>query len=489
MGSCTNYSSCFEDCYGLQNIKLTSWTSTATGITLNNFITNCRTLSSFIFPATATVGTTFSFSTSSGLFSACYSIPSIVYPEYFGGAAVTSVTAGFFSVNSLNNCTKIVYPTTVIIPGGTSFSITDNQVLTSVTMPTSVTGCTTIGSITNNPRLTSITLPATVNNPIIFPTMSSNFGLQSLTIPSGWTLTGTMSDKLALCYSLQSVTFPASINSVTSWVGLFQNCANLTTVTMPTSMTGITSLNTTFSGCKKLTSITFPATMNTCSSLDQTFGGCTSLLSVTLPTSMTNLATVSRCFQNCASIKDITLPATVKNTMTLYQAFINCSSLITITLPNTQLISMVDPDLTGLFQNCPNLTTITNMDKIGNPSATGAQHDVSSFLTLSPQLTSTVDLYPRLRDLKINGTVTYRSKMSAVRLRNIGASQWGGSSPQIDVSYTDMSTAQLNTLFADMAAQPVVVSKTINITSATGAAGLSAGDRLVITSRGWTITG
>ena len=40
-----------------------------------------------------------------------------------------------------------------------------------------------------------------------------------------------------------------------------------------------------------------------------------------------------------------------------------------------------------------------------------------------------------------------------------------------------------------MAAQGNVVSKTINITSATGAAGLTAGDRLVITSKGWTITG
>jgi hypothetical protein len=47
----------------------------------------------------------------------------------------------------------------------------------------------------------------------------------------------------------------------------------------------------------------------------------------------------------------------------------------------------------------------------------------------------------------------------------------------------------LNTLFADIAAQGSVVSKTINITGAVGAAGLSAADRLVLTSRGWTITG
>jgi hypothetical protein len=52
-----------------------------------------------------------------------------------------------------------------------------------------------------------------------------------------------------------------------------------------------------------------------------------------------------------------------------------------------------------------------------------------------------------------------------------------------------MSTAQLVQLFNDMAAQGAVVSKTINITSATGAAGLTAANRLIITALGWTITG
>jgi hypothetical protein len=52
-----------------------------------------------------------------------------------------------------------------------------------------------------------------------------------------------------------------------------------------------------------------------------------------------------------------------------------------------------------------------------------------------------------------------------------------------------MSTAQLIQLFNDMAAQGAVTSKTINITTATGTSGLTASDRLIITSQGWTITG
>jgi hypothetical protein len=76
-----------------------------------------------------------------------------------------------------------------------------------------------------------------------------------------------------------------------------------------------------------------------------------------------------------------------------------------------------------------------------------------------------------------------------VRLLNTGAGQWTGTSPQINVSYTNMSTAQLVQLFNDMAAQGTVVSKTINITGATGTAGLTPADRLIVTSKGWTITG
>jgi hypothetical protein len=52
-----------------------------------------------------------------------------------------------------------------------------------------------------------------------------------------------------------------------------------------------------------------------------------------------------------------------------------------------------------------------------------------------------------------------------------------------------MSTAQIVQLFNDMAAQPAVSGKTINITSATGAAGLTLANRQIIISRGWTITG
>ena len=92
--------------------------------------------------------------------------------------------------------------------------------------------------------------------------------------------------------------------------------------------------------------------------------------------------------------------------------------------------------------------------------------------------------------LALNGVASNAiTNVQAVRLLNTSAGQWTGGSPQINVSYTNMSTANLVQLFNDMAAQGNVVSKTINITGAVGAAGLTPTDRLIVTSRGWTITG
>jgi hypothetical protein len=52
-----------------------------------------------------------------------------------------------------------------------------------------------------------------------------------------------------------------------------------------------------------------------------------------------------------------------------------------------------------------------------------------------------------------------------------------------------MSTVNLIQLFNDIAAQGTVVSKQIDITGSTGAAGLTTTNRQIITTKGWIITG
>jgi hypothetical protein len=92
-------------------------------------------------------------------------------------------------------------------------------------------------------------------------------------------------------------------------------------------------------------------------------------------------------------------------------------------------------------------------------------------------------------DLYGNNTTNIPIALNSLRLTNASAGQWTAASPQIFIQFTNLSTAALNTLFADIAAQGNVVSKTIDITGTTGAAGLSLANRQVLTTRGWTITG
>ena len=185
------------------------------------------------------------------------------------------------------------------------------------------------------------------------------------------------------------------------------------------------------------------------------------------------------------------MPTSISATTLSYAGLAqNCSALETLTLPTTQTSSL--NDFGFVFNSCANLTIINNLDKVGSLTATplvvGTM--VSSTATYANRITSLSFNCPFSR-LTLNGgtTTTNFNKLNSLRLLNAGAGQWTGSSPQIDVSFCDLSTAALNTLFADIAAQGVVVSKTINITSCTGAAGLTAANRLVLTSRGWTITG
>ena len=180
------------------------------------------------------------------------------------------------------------------------------------------------------------------------------------------------------------------------------------------------------------------------------------------------------------------MPSTVSSSTTTYQNLANnCISLVTLILPTTQtsLITTIQ----SFVQLCGSLTTITNLNNIGSLTATPLV--LATTLTNNNLVTSLSFSCP-FTTLSVNGvSATNFSKLNSLRLLNVSTGQWTGTSPQINVSFTSLSTSALNILFADMAAQGTVTTKTINITSATGTAGLSAADRLVITSKGWTITG
>jgi hypothetical protein len=455
INNATSFGTAFGNCYSLEWVKFTSMPTVALSATFASAFLNCQNLQNVYFPATGSSAPTWDFSQ---CFSNCRQLKSVVFPS---GINVSAFTSTFASSSSLVSCV----------------------------LPTNVPSCTTFANLFQDCfALTNVTLPLTAASVVSLSNSFLNcYKLEKITIPSTLNI-GSLSQTFSGCASLKTVNWtPGAQNSMTSLVSAFASCRNLESITLPTSMNSCSNLGSTFSDCTMLKSVTFPASLNVCISISSLFNRCSSLTSVTMPTSMNACNSFTQAFQGCRSLTSITLPNTVSTATTSFSSTFNdCGSLKTVVLPGSaQLINVTSID--GIFSGCSNLVTITNFDKIGSLGATPLIGGSNNSLA---RLTSISFVGP-YSTLWLNGAPisTGRTDVQAVRLLNTSAGQWTGSSPQINVSYTNMSTANLVQLFTDMAAQGNVVSKTINITGATGAAGLTAADRLIVTSRGWTITG
>ena len=476
LNSCTTFASTFLNCRSLTNITIPStnacitWTSTFSGCTdllwcrITSFATSgtinltsawsgCTSMQWCWWPTTVTAGLAW---TTTSMFATCYALQSFTVPENWNGT-----TLGFDNCYGLTN---INFPTTSM------------SNLTSL----SFSGCS---------NLQEINLPTTVGSGIAL-VFTNCTALSSITVPSGYTL-GSLSSAFSGCTSLGSVTLPNNTqNSISSWASAFSGCTNLQTVVLPTVMTGTNSnFSSVFLNCSSLKSVTLPDCGTTgtlsCTSM---FSGCSSLQSITFLGSFGN-PTASNSgtsmFQNCVSLKSVTFPTNL-NMLTKTSMFSGCSSLQSVTL-GTSTASAAGTN-TSMFAGCPALTTINNTLNLGSTSVSFST-DYTTFMTGGTAQVTSLSLGQKISKLELQGTSTNRSRLNSLRLTNTNTGQWGGTSPQISVAYTDMSTANLVTLFNDLAAQGSVTSKTIDITSATGAAGLTAANRQIITNIGWTITG
>jgi hypothetical protein len=481
MNSLTSMNLSFFFCYNLRSVTIPSINSLNS---LSSTFQNCYQLEWVKFTSMPIVGSVSMTNT----FNTCYNLQTVYFPATGTATSSYNFTATFYNSKQLKN---IVFPSNINV---STFSQTfyDCSSLISCIFPTSISACTNFSNTFYNCiSLLKITLPTGA------PTAANNFDntfyscykLQEIIIPPGY-IFSSMNSTFVNCVSLKTFTWtPGVQNSLTSLLGAFFNCALLTSITMPTSMTALTStgLNSTFSACVSLLSITLPSTLNTVTTLGSTFNSCRSLTSVTLPTSMSACTSFSSTFTNCYLITSIILPNTVGAVTTFNSAFGQCNSLKTCILPGAAQLSLVN-DIYGMFAGCSDLVTLTNFDKIGSLTATpliaGSNITNNRF-----KGGSAISFSGPLSILQLNGTNT-KTDVQSVRLLNASAGQWTGSSPQINVSYTNMSTAQIVQLFTDMAAQGTQpTTKTINITSATGAAALTAADRLIVTSRNWTIIG
>jgi hypothetical protein len=481
----TTLSSTFQDCVSLSFIDLPSLTNC---VTWTAAFANCSALTSLEIKSLKPSST----HTFTSAFQNCTNLGYIKWPN-----TVTSVTLSL--TNAFINCTSLLTCNFPINANVSTFASTFQNCynLVSVVLPTNISSCTSMAAMFYECRaLRTITLPTTAPSATI--SMAQTFyGCQALdmvTIPSGYSAT-TLNETFRNCYNIENITFSGSQNSCTTLASMCDNARNLQTITMPTSLNACTSAVGTFLQCYTLKGpVVWPTTMSVLDSMQHVHYDNFALQSVTLPTSIrgNNANCFYQSFIRNQALTSITLPATITSGSTPtyfgYMFYIS-PNLRTITLPTTQStgVNFVE----NFFYNNYSLATINNTDKIGNNSTGSTTYLDASAMFSGAKQVSGLTFSCKFSKLVCNGTNTTsdQSRLSSLRLTNVGSGQWGGGSPQIDISYTQMSTSALNLLFGDMAAQGAVISKTINITSATGAAGLSAGDRLVITSLGWTITG
>lgn len=449
---CSSWNRCFENAPYVTFIKFTSIEFVGTVNFLLAF-NLCRSLAVLDWPQSIASGCLLNLN--SQTFAGCQSLKSLTFPLNFNIVSMTNL------FSNLNGLETLIFQGPCPSLNNFSFAC-QNTCIQKVVMPTS----------TN----------AAVNMQNAFAGCRS---LSSVTFFADFKL-GSMASVFQDCRGLNSVILPSNDTTATSFQTAFQRCIALESVVFPTVMNSASNFLSAFSECKALKSLIFPAAMNSVTTMPSMLSLNWSLKTLTLPTSMSALAGgAASIFLQTYSLDEIIWPATVGG-ITIMNTSMQNGNAQQITLPTTQL-TLVN-SLVGLFSNLHALTTVNNMDKLGNNSISGTALAAATFLSGTPNLTA-VNLSCRLTKLDLYpGTGTVPSKLTSVRLTNTGAGQWGGASPQIDARYLGLSTAALNILFADIAAQGAVSGKVINIEGTVGTAGLTAADKLVLTDIGWTIT-
>jgi hypothetical protein len=161
---------------------------------------------------------------------------------------------------------------------------------------------------------------------------------------------------------------------------------------------------------------------------------------------------------------------------------VSCNNLQEVIFPTNQAnMNNMTNLFSGLAPSTVIIQRISNIDKLGS---TSTQLDFATFCSSIFYTGGTISSL--LRGIVWNGnSATTKVALSTLRLSN-ASSLFAGTSPQINVSYSNMGQAALVDLFNDI---PTLTGKTINITGATGAAALTAPERAIATGKGWTITG
>jgi hypothetical protein len=350
-------------------------------------------------------------------------------------------------------------------------------------MPTTTTNITNLSNTFAGCRnLQSILLPTTTGAVVdMTNTFQDCISLAEVIIPSGYTITSA-NQTFRSCANLRKAHYPNNAqNSITTMANTFNGCINLRDLVLPTSLNGLTTLLACFNNCISIEEITLPSSLPALTTISTMCNVCRSLKKITLPSSAPLLTIATNAFSSSNSLKSITMPTNAN--ITNFANFANNAiSLTTINLPSTQSTSLTS--INGILSQTWGLTGSTNFDKLGNTS-TAATIYIDGSNNTQTNIPS-LDFYCKFSALNLSGQGSAITRLSSLRLRNNGAGQYGGASPQVNLQFTSLGQAALVQVFNDL---PTITSKTINITGSIGAASLTPAERAIATGKGWTIIG
>ena len=434
ISSC-NLTSFFNSCTSLETIY---WPNTATSTAVLNmtlFLNSCFNLRGVItMPANLTTGPDLQ-----SFFGSCGNITEVIFQS---GTTFLNITS---MVNMFGNCTSLL----------------------KVTLPDNITG-----TYATNTMFSACSLLQTVT-PI-----SGTAGDGVANLDGVINSSTTINSLFINSRSLKSVILPNSMPNLTAAANSFQNCSSLTSVKMPITTGAITSYSSCFSSCVSLIGLTLSSPTNSTGFFSGTIDNTHNLRSLAFINSGFTGATLNLNSPN-SQLKEVNLPTFTANSISL---------LLGKNIEKINLTGRLGSNTVATSMSMTNMPNLKNFNtlSIGSASTTGPLVNFSGTgLNTIPSMTFSC----RLSRLQCYGDSTYKIMLQSIRLQNTGTSQWTAGSPQIDISYTDMPYANLVQFFTDIAATGTYTSKNIWITGCTGASSLTAADRLIITSKGWTITG
>jgi len=309
-------------------------------------------------------------------------------------------------------------------------------------------------------------------------------------------------------FNLRSVYIePSEMTGRTAFNAMFQNCYALEEAPLfDTSSATTTSLM--FSNCHSL-KVVPNYNLSSTTNVSSMFDGCFSL--ETVPAFVLGTTTAAM-FQNCSTL--VETPAfNTSNVTDMNNMFTNCTALETVALFNTskvvnftnmfntcrslksipQFNTVLGQNFTSIFASCNNLTEIPLLNTVAATNMTGMFNGCNNIMYLPALNTASVTTLNQTFNNCINlrELPAFSLPLCTVFTSWLGANTTLSKSlivnPTRGHSYSGMSLSQSNivTIFNNLGTASGA--QTITVSGNPGYAGLTAGERLIATTKLWTI--